>query len=364
MIMSLRITLLFATAVALLASSIAHGATRIQLVVHIPDTGLSVSDLSGEILGEVDGVATDALVGATPGEVLPGAVLELSVLPTSGAITWGRLDVGGDFVAGLPVGGQDGSFAPPVGGDPFGQIYIPPVEFDLAGPNAAAERLLRLAVRVESSPTESVVVSRDLLLVKPPLVLVHGINSGPSAWTNFQAAFETTHGFRTFAVDHSGGSYASGAPTYGGNGDPHEVYSFVRGGIPGLVGISDALAAFRNGDASAHPGKRIAVSKADVVASSYGGLLSRWYIEQAPDYASDVRKLITMGTPHRGTPITNMDVEALTNPTIANADAQLLSPIVSVGGSLQIIDDFGFIRWKDGGSLFETFLLQRRHQEF
>jgi len=350
MSVALRLTLVFTIAASLLAASLSHGATRIQLVVHIPDTGLSVTDLSGEIVGEVDGIATDALVGATPGEVLPGASLQLSVLPTPGALTWGQLDAGGDFQAGLPANGHDGHFSTPLAGAPFAQIYTPPVEFDLTGPNGAAERPLRLAVRIESSPGEAVVVSKEILLVKPPVVLVHGINSGPSAWTNFQAAFEATHGFRTYTVDHSGGSYASGPPTYGGNGDPHEVYSFVRGGIPGLVGVSDALVAFRNGDASAHPGKRIAVAKADLVASSYGGLLSRWYIEQAADYTGNVRKLITMGTPHRGTPITNMDVEALTNPTIAAADAQLLSPIVSVGGSLQIIDDFGFIRWKDGGS--------------
>ncbi|MCP4906549.1 MAG: alpha/beta hydrolase [bacterium] len=349
MIVPLRLSVLIAAVGCFLAAPASYGATRIQLVAEIPHASLTVLDHSGEIVGEVDGIATDALDGSNPGEVIPGASLHLSTLPTPGLLTWGHVDPLGDFVADLPANGQEGTYSVPSAGDAFARVYTPPTEFDLTGPHSSSERSLHLAVRIERTQSESVVISKEIVLVKPPVVLVHGINSGPSAWTNFQTAFETAYGFRTYTVDHSGGSYSSGAPTYGGNGDPHDVYHFVRGGVPGLDGVSEALEYFRTGHSSAHPGKKIAVAKVDIVASSYGGLLSRWYTEQAADYAGDVRKLITMGTPHRGTPITNMNVEAFANPTIAAADAQLLSPIVSVGGSLQIIDDFGFIRWKDGG---------------
>ena len=120
--------------------------------------------------------------------------------------------------------------------------------------------------------------------------------------------------------------------------------------MPGSVGVTDALASFRTGAATAHPGLAIAVKKADIVASSYGGVLSRWYIERAGDYGDDVRKLITLGSPHRGVGAVNMDIQAVFDPIIANASSQLFNPVDTVAGTLQLIDDFGFLRWKKGST--------------
>ena len=329
--------------------SFAGDATRIQLVAEIPSATLLVVDDSGDIVGAIDGIATDALVGALPGEVITGAQLHLSLPSASGLTEWGYLDGSGQFIADLPTSGVDGALNIPFPGATLERTYTPPVEFDTTGPNTALERPIELAVRITQSPNCVTVQAKPLVLVKPPLVLVHGIGSSPSAWTSFAAELDGNRGFRSYAADHSGGSYSSGAPTYGGNGDIHDSYAFVRGGMAGSVGIAEALASFRSGDASAHLGKKIVVQKADVVASSYGGLLSRWYVEQAADYDDDVRKLITLGTPHRGTPLTNMAAQALTDPVIAAADSQFFSPIVSMAGTLQLIDDFGFIRWKDRG---------------
>ena len=112
-------------------------------------------------------------------------------------------------------------------------------------------------------------------------------------------------GFKSFAVDHSGGALNTGTPTFGGNGDIHDSYTFVKGGItPATVcaglgyaegGVSDALEAFRMGTAQAHEDKKIAVEKVDIVTHSYGGLLSRWYIEQAGDYQDDVAIVLCQG---------------------------------------------------------------------
>ncbi|MBC7853460.1 MAG: hypothetical protein IAF94_08495 [Pirellulaceae bacterium] len=79
-------------------------------------------------------------------------------------------------------------------------------------------------------------------------------------------------------------------------------------------------------------GYRIAVHKVDVVAHSYGGLLTRWYLE-SPDPSPndtnvefekrrDVRKVITMGTPHKGAPISNMLAEVYKDGLIAHAKAE------------------------------------------
>jgi pimeloyl-ACP methyl ester carboxylesterase len=324
----------------------AGDATRIQLVAAIPNLLYSVVDDAGDTIGEVDGIATDALAGPNPGDIIVGAQLHLSLMGTANAATWGHVDGAGDFVPGLPGSEVDGSYSKPFGGAVYERLYTPPLEFDTTGPNNALERSIELAVLVNQAPNCDVVISKPLDLVKPPLVLVHGINFGPTGWSGFATEFETNRGFRTYLVDHFD-SYSSGAPTYGGNGDIHDSYEFVRGGLPGSDGVEEALGSFRTGDASGHSGKRIVVQKADIVASSYGGLLSRWYVEQALDYDDDVRKIVTLGTPHRGTTATNMNVQVLNDPAIAAADSQFFSPILSMQATLETIDAFGFVRWKD-----------------
>ena len=59
----------------------------------------------------------------------------------------------------------------------------------------------------------------------------------PASWANFEPEFRNNRGFKTFAADHSGGSYTSGAPWWGGNSDIHDCYTAVRGGLAGLVGL-------------------------------------------------------------------------------------------------------------------------------
>ena len=235
-----------------LLAGLAHAgdATRIQLVAEIPAVTLSVVDASGDVVGEVDGIATDALAGPNPGDVIVGAQLLLSFVGSAVPVTWGHLNGSGDFVTDLPGSEVDGTYEEPFPGAQYERLYTPPLEFDTTGPNNALDRSISLAVRVQQGPGCDVVLSKALDLVKPPLLLVHGINFGPTAWTTFAAEFETNRGYRTFAADHQGGSYSSGAPEYGGNGDIHDSYAFVRGGMPGTDGVSEALDYFRTGDPS------------------------------------------------------------------------------------------------------------------
>ena len=101
--------------------------TRIQLVTKIPAISLSITDASGEIAGEVDGIAADSLAGPNPGEIIRGAQLQLSIPTTEGSPTFGHLDGTGSFVTGLPVSGEDGYYTDPV---PF----IGPRDLDAADP--------------------------------------------------------------------------------------------------------------------------------------------------------------------------------------------------------------------------------------
>ncbi|MDP1833388.1 MAG: alpha/beta fold hydrolase [Candidatus Moranbacteria bacterium] len=55
--------------------------------------------------------------------------------------------------------------------------------------------------------------------------------------------------------------------------------------------------------------KQTKISKVDVVAHSMGGLVARAYIE-GDDYGNDVDKMITLGTPHHGSPESYLKWEA------------------------------------------------------
>ena len=240
------------------------------------------------------------------------------------------------------------------------QIYKPPVEFDLSTPNNPTnQRILTLAADIKLSGVAFCTATTNTTLVRPPLVLVHGINSGPDKWTNSPSWVQTytqEYGFVCQTVDHSGGSLTSGAPYYGGNGDIHESCTFVG------IGVSNVTMTFRAG--VYFGGKKIVIQKADIVAHSYGGLLSRWYVEQAgtsagKDFADkrDVRKLITIGTPHQGAPVCNMMCEAYRNKLIYGAETAGSSPGDTLGDFLGNLNsgytipliDKVYIRWHQDG---------------
>jgi len=224
-------------------------------------------------------------------------------------------------------------------------IYQPPIEFDLTTPNRTQKfRILPLAVELKGPVGR--VYTKKIRLVRPPLVLVHGINAGPDSWSTFERRFRG-FGFKPFIVDHSS--------VLDGNGDIHTSFDFVRDKIYNGNNPS-ALRDFRIGKAH---GKKIAVQKCDVVGHSYGGILTRWYMEKSGDFPTrkDVRKLVTLGSPHRGAPITNVICEAFRNPLIFNAelDPASASPGFNMGSLLNKLNKFkvrGFIksivRWHDG----------------
>ena len=232
------------------------------------------------------------------------------------------------------------------------------------------------------------------------MVLVHGINCNPAANAGPRAywggsstnSFLTTlnnEGFNYFLADHSGPDTTN--PTREAEGDTwgcgeltdmwaaisNEIDAakgdYNQGYIPagqGRDGTDDA------GNQVSHVlfptiGSRkqhIAVQKVDITAHSYGGLLSRWYVEQATapgssvagslfSSRSDVRKLIELGTPNQGSPEANMVDEVFkgtlnptgqvadetyTNGLIAGAYANIPGLWLSMGNTLARLDRNGY----------------------
>jgi pimeloyl-ACP methyl ester carboxylesterase len=241
------------------------------------------------------------------------------------------------------------------------QFYRPPNEFDLAdSTDTGMERRIPLAVEAVLNGTQLDQGGKPagLTLTRPPLVLVHGMNSGPSAWdgslTGGQSFNQSVSGEypHTFAVDHSGVDPAN--PSFGttyGEGEIADMYKFVEQTI-GQATNAYRSGTFFNGDPYAPPNPNnpaaanamIAVQKVDVVAHSYGGLLTRWYIEQSGDFEDrrDVRKLVELGTPNLGAPLANMVDEIYSNPVIAAAAPNVtLANIASLLNLVMVLDTIG-----------------------
>ncbi|MBW3622650.1 MAG: hypothetical protein KY468_04490, partial [Armatimonadetes bacterium] len=167
-------------------------------------------------------------------------------------------------------------------------LYTPPDAFG-AYPGGQREIPFRIAPADDPS-AEGVTLS--LTLARPPVVLVHGLWSRPQVWIDgkFKEALEN-QGFYVALADYEAANAASFDPL--SNNQP---------GINAVeVAVREALEHYRFNQS-------LAASQADVVGHSMGGLMTRGLIRQ-PDYQQRsnfgrgwVHRLITVGTPHYGSP--------------------------------------------------------------
>ncbi len=227
------------------------------------------------------------------------------------------------------------------------QFYQPPAEFIPAGQtNTNYYRQISLGVSLNYSnttlpPLYAGAKPGSLLLTRPPVVFVAGINSiSATAW-NSMAAYLQKQGYII-----SSASYAHHYASDNGMGPLTTDWQSVQN-------ATDAtLRDFRDGEAtsttigydplSGAGAPLIAVQKVDVVAHSYGGLLTRWYMEQAANSSGvagsefkdyrDIRTLIELGTPNLGSPLANMVDAIYSDPTIGKA--QLDSWLVDLAAFL------------------------------
>lgn len=156
-------------------------------------------------------------------------------------------------------------------------IYESPVDFP-----ASATATVELRNRA------TVIATKEIRLKRPPVVLVHGIWSGP-----FQA-WEST-GAKKYFEDRLGPS-ADGFPVFTANYESSNAEEFEYNAP---IVFNEIQRTIKNCRPS------YACSKADVVGHSMGALLSRIaiqrYGQQVDNYGKgNVRKLISVGSPHQG----------------------------------------------------------------
>lgn len=160
-------------------------------------------------------------------------------------------------------------------------MYRAPDEFNRGGD----ESLERRPVRIRSSHNGGSSSEIELQVLRPPVILVHGLWSEPSSW---KLPLAGDGRFLVRSADYK----SSNAVRFAANGQ------VVR------REIQDVLHVLRQ--------QEYAATQVDVVGHSMGGLLSRIWTA-AGDYRrnenfqqGDVHKLVTVDSPHSGSPLADL----------------------------------------------------------
>lgn len=166
--------------------------------------------------------------------------------------------------------------------------YTPPAYFGNSSDSRSVDMTFTFTPSEGNGNTTT--LTGSLTVVRPPVLLLHGIWSGANTWI---PAFKRNNAFyTTYPADYGSKS-----------GDHFSVNE------PMLQGwVKTTLNQFR-GMGSGYAGTQV-----DVIAHSMGGILTRMYADsdqfQRPDnfYSGDIRRLVTLDTPHKGSSFANLAV--------------------------------------------------------
>ena len=160
-------------------------------------------------------------------------------------------------------------------------------------------------------------VNGELTIVRPPVVLVHGLWDSPALWKNFLSDANKDPRFMevdkaNYSVNLNGKIASDSDCVYPlcsvflatGIHQNGNQLGFVHNAPFVMKTIKTAINNLRTKD----PNNPVAVAQADVVAHSMGGVVTR-QAESLPEFADEssfgvgsIHKLITVGTPHLGSP--------------------------------------------------------------
>jgi pimeloyl-ACP methyl ester carboxylesterase len=185
-------------------------------------------------------------------------------------------------------------------------LYVAPEDFNRGGDERLAER--PVAFKAEQIVGGTQTARLTLQLVRPPVVLIHGLWSEADTWT---FALVNDARFRVSRVDYR----PTNAAWFATN---RQVLFFNS------VGIREVLQRDRN--------NRIATTQVDVAGHSMGGLLSRIYSQDANYrnrnnyFEGSINRLVTLNTPHTGSPFANFLVSTRGVPLLGWGIAKVLGP--------------------------------------
>jgi len=257
----------------------------------------------------VKGVAADgsALVVVRIPASQVGEGLTVTVRNDQGAASDSTNDDGGL----VPLGGNGGAAASVLDlaavataqGPMAFALYRAPRDFSRGAQDDGQDgRHVMLAVAADDGST----AQADVLVVRPPVVLVHGLWDSEGTWDGFTPLVSDARFFirRASYSDAVDGITAS-VPAY----DPSKLAGVLASALGFAYNAPAVLDQLRNFIADFRDGMNVAAVQADVVGHSMGGDIARTMVLSADFLSGDsfgrgpVHKLVTIGTPHLGTPL-------------------------------------------------------------
>jgi len=214
-------------------------------------------------------------------------------------------------------------------------IYRAPVNFSrgTASDNSATTR----GVTLQITPAGSAATTIPVTVARPPVVLVHGLWGNASSFNNFTPLITSTLFNVSRAVYASAiTGVTSTTPSFSKSVDSAieaNSLGFAYNAPGVLVQINNFIAAYRTS-------ADVAAVKADIVAHSMGGDISRTmvpltaYLSAGTFGAGPINKLITIATPHLGTPVA-ADLLASNNTCARNvlaSDGDIALQSVTISG--------------------------------
>lgn len=173
-------------------------------------------------------------------------------------------------------------------------VYTAPDSYGTAQALDRNGRTSKISVQEKGNPSTNEDIAFNIFT--PPVILVHGMWSKPAVWRDggFYQSLKNANFPEVELADYSNSNYTTFMPSINPATYPSGVKSLY-------TSVPKAIRFYKNSS--------IAVSQVDVVGHSLGGLMTRSFT-QTPDnkVAANfsqgyVHKLITLGTPHLGSPL-------------------------------------------------------------
>ncbi len=182
-------------------------------------------------------------------------------------------------------------------------IYRAPVNFSRG---TADNSLTTRTVTLQVTPAGGTVTKTAVTVARPPVVLVHGLWGNASSFNNFTPLITDTNFNVSRAVyANTITGVTSTTPSFSSSVDSSieaNSLGFAYNAPGVLTQINNFIAAYRTS-------ANVAAVKADIVAHSMGGDISRTanllssFLSPGTFGAGPINKLITIATPHLGTPV-------------------------------------------------------------
>lgn len=250
----------------------------------------------------------------------------------------GVFALGGDFhsaAASLDVTAVD-----TVDGPMAFAIYRSPLNFSRGSQDTSAATR-KVTVQVQSNDVPNFTTSVDVSVFRPPVVLVHGLWDNPASWGNFAPLVnDPSNRFFIRRADYNvvvPGITASDPSYLSSYVNLNNVHANALGFAFNATQVDTQIRQFISDFKHAN---NIAAVQADVVGHSMGGDVSRTLPLQQGFLSDDtygfgpIDKLITIGTPHLGSPLATgllQDANACTRRLMA-LNGNVSFRTVTVGG--------------------------------